>query len=239
MNGGWSWTAPTAKLGVIQRCNCMNVGGLLEFKTPFLAAQRSFFCSSRVPKWKQLGAPLYAFLLPSFNCINVWASALLVSVVKHLPTHVRVQVKLPLFPLWLDTNGRKVKIHYANPSAECLLFWGGEQDRDKKSFEEMRSGMLILQPEETLRDTRCWRLSPVFVLHSLMADVHIPSKSICMIKSKIEPAQVCGHVFQVVYSRSKWEMGWMQAAALSEALLRLIRGNLPAWSNTVQQEWRV
>lgn len=30
-----------------------------------------------------------------------------------------------------------------------------------------------------------------------MAYVHIPSKSSCMIKSKIEPTQVCGHLLQV------------------------------------------
>lgn len=76
--------------------------------------------------------------------------ALIFCFIQHLPTCVCVQVKLPtlsLFPLQLDTNGGMVKIHYANLSAECLLFWGREQERDKKSFEEIRSGMLILQPE--------------------------------------------------------------------------------------------
>lgn len=44
------------------------------------------------------------------------------------------------------------------------------EERDKKSFEVMKSGMLILQPVETLRDTQCvFFFFFLYLLHSLMA----------------------------------------------------------------------
>lgn len=139
----------------------MTVGGPFESNAPSFDAQKIIFFLSTGCLNKNSGMCYFVgkafswFLSPSFKCINMYfpprggpSSPLFCLRMTHesrMPADTRVSpgqtFHIVSCPADFYTNSRKVK-KKKNPLCKSLslLFWRGEQERDKESFEEMRMG---------------------------------------------------------------------------------------------------